>query len=1033
MKPCWGLAALALTLSVTGASPGSAQQPESVTPRVPPDTVAVSPAEELRRMQLGRLARLSRMPGDDTLGVEGADSLNTAVAAVGATGTARPPGGVVAGDSVMRELVESLHGYQPVQYQGRSARFESVDRNLLLHGDTLMPAGVVFEGQQVRADSTIRFSEVTRRLVATGRPVYTPVDGSPVESDLLIADTEAREASAFGAETQYQQGGQWRVIGDLPRLRSDVIFGSHTRFTSCTLEEPHYHFETDQLKIVAGNILVARPVRLYFADVPVAWLPFIAQSLASGRSSGLLTPRFSINDIVRSSGGYKRRVSNIGFYWAMSDYTDATVAFDWFSDNYTALTGSVRYTWLRQFMNGSVNFRRYWPVAGGSQFSLNAQHAWQVSERTSMRASVNYSSSSAFVRQYSYDPREVTQEIRSDGGFNHRFSWGNLSLSANRSQSLSDDRVNMTLPSANLSLSTVTLFPAPVARASWYNNLTWSGGVNYNRRTRSMGDEPADAFSFARADNENARLGVNHRLSFGRLSLSQSLDLDENTFLGVPDDAFGEPTVSPDPFHAAALRAEGETMDIAQATLSWRTGLSYQQNLIGSTTLTPSVSISGSALRSDTLSAAQSFVAAPSRLTLGAGLKGDLYGFFPGFGPFEAVRHKVSPSFQYDWAPEVEPTEVQREVFGARTLQPQSALTIGLSQTFEAKRRPPEPGTGQSEASAPGGEAAPGGASEGPQPDQPSTDPRADPLVPSPEVDTAQAVGGDQAAPQAGGDSLLIEGDQGPQRQQQSQVVTLLRLSTNMIAYDFVQADSAGDFLQGFTTTQIRTQIQSDYLRGLSVSFAHDLWKDSTFVNDDGLALTERSFSPHLWSLNLGFSLSGQSALFRWLGLGGAPDALEPAADSRAVPLDAEPGAFEDPFGPRSATDETGIVPGAATDTELRDARARRQGRQDWSANFTYSLIRPRRTMTPSQNLSISLTMSPTEHWDMSWRTAYDLERRRFNDHMVRLTRDLHRWQANFDFMKTATGNWTFRFEVSLLDNRDLKFDYQQRNLEPPR
>ena len=74
--------------------------------------------------------------------------------------------------------------------------------------------------------------------------------------------------------------------------------------------------------------------------------------------------------------------------------------------------------------------------------------------------------------------------------------------------------------------------------------------------------------------------------------------------------------------------------------------------------------------------------------------------------------------------------------------------------------------------------------------------------------------------------------------------------------------------------------------------------------------------------------------------------------------------------------------------------------------------------------------MNPTEHWDLSWRTSYDLELGQFNDHAVRLTRDLHRWQANFDFLKTATGNWTFRFEVSLLDNRDLKFDYQQRNLE---
>ena len=47
---------------------------------------------------------------------------------------------------------------------------------------------------------------------------------------------------------------------------------------------------------------------MYVDDVPILWLPFIAQNLGRGRASGILTPVFSINDIVRSSSGYSRRV-----------------------------------------------------------------------------------------------------------------------------------------------------------------------------------------------------------------------------------------------------------------------------------------------------------------------------------------------------------------------------------------------------------------------------------------------------------------------------------------------------------------------------------------------------------------------------------------------------------------------------------------------------------------------------------------------------------------------------------------------------
>jgi hypothetical protein len=94
-------------------------------------------------------------------------------------------------------------------------------------------------------------------------------------------------------------------------------------------------------------------------------------------------------------------------------------------------------------------------------------------------------------------------------------------------------------------------------------------------------------------------------------------------------------------------------------------------------------------------------------------------------------------------------------------------------------------------------------------------------------------------------------------------------------------------------------------------------------------------------------------------------------------------------------------------------------------------LQRPRdATIDPRQMLTGSIRLQPTRQWALSWRTAYDLQEQAFNDHSIRLTRDLHRWQANFDFLQTATGNWSFRFEVSLMDNRDLKFDYDQQNLD---
>jgi hypothetical protein len=122
------------------------------------------------------------------------------------------------------------------------------------------------------------------------------------------------------------------------------------------------------------------------------------------------------------------------------------------------------------------------------------------------------------------------------------------------------------------------------------------------------------------------------------------------------------------------------------------------------------------------------------------------------------------------------------------------------------------------------------------------------------------------------------------------------------------------------------------------------------------------------------------------------------------------------------------MIPGERVGRSRRGPGAGRSG--EWSVNLSYALNRPRSGQGVSEMIQAGLTLQPTEKWQMTWRTGYDLEQSQFTDHIIRLTRDLHRWQANFDFLQTATGNWSFRFEVSLLDNEDLRFDYRQRSLD---
>ncbi len=949
------LAGLLLALAVSGAAaaPASAQELR----------------DSLQNVVRERLERLTRRLGDTT-GLTPVDTVDNNLDQVATT------------DSTLLELL-ALPGYDLVQYRGQAATFETRSRILTLHGAEGTQAVMNREGLELAADSALIFDENTGRLVTMGEEaIYRPEEGDEVVTSRIVFDLDQDRGTASDVRTQMNSGlGSWNVRGDFPWVNADVSYGHDVMFTSCDEEEPHYHFVAREIKISPGGTMVARNVLLYFADVGVFWLPFIAQSTNTERRSGLLPVRFSVNDIVRTSGSYARRVSNLGFYWAINDYFDAQAGFDWWSGNYTAVTGGMQFNWLRQFMNANANVRQFWRVGGGSELAFDSNYSWEISERTQVRLSGRYASSAAFVRSNSFDPREVTQSIDSDGGFNRRFDWGTLSLSANRRQFLSDDRVEMTLPTANLSLSTITLLPAPLNRSRFYNNVTLSASGRLARSTRDLRPQiptMETPFSLSLADEESWRGGLSSTLSAGAFSVSGSLDLNRNTKLEIPSNFF-------DPEMPAQRAGIGSVADLQRSTvypqaaqtafgggdfrteeLTWSTTINYQQKLVGSTTITPQLAISGRSIGADTLSVGGGgFVGAPSRMSFGAQLKSDIYGFFLDGN----LRHKLTPSFDYAYTPQVEPTAVQAATFGGRAVQPKNEIRFGLTQTFEMK------------------------------------------------VDEE----GDSAAAQPQAASPA----DGPRRLPQARKVTVLALRTSAVTYDFEQASQLGHFTRGFADNlRISHQISSDYLRGLSVSLEHLVFDDTALGQDGGA----RTFSPFISNVNLGFSLGSESTLFRWLrGLAGGQveDAESTAQTTQA------PGQQDDLLDPTGfETEDLGESTIVPVGQDRRRSQPRRQQGQvgKWDASIDYSLARSRGPdASDNQMVQGTLNFQPTEKWSVRWRTSYDVVGAAFNDHMISFQRQMHRWEADFSFQQTATGNWTFLFEVALSDNRDLHFDYEQR------
>ena len=922
------------------AREGGRLQPE------PPDTVRTRPGGPIR-LAGGDSARASRVRPDEALIREEA----------------------------VREQLRMLEGYVATEYQGQSAVFWADSNQLRLSGESR----ITRDRSALATDSLLVYDGETGVVCGYGNPVLSG-ESEPVESRRVCFDIERDVGMATGARTKFTEQGTWFVRGPDNRVfilagdSVNTLYGQRTEFTSCELDHPHYAFQAQSLKMVEDEMMVARNVTLQFEDVPVFWLPWMVQSMKRGRRSGLLMPQFSVNEIVRANSGYTRRISNVGFYWAVNDYVSTRGTFEWWSGNWTAVEGALSYYWRRQFLRGSLTAKHFWRQQefgpSSREFTLNTSNSWQPDERTRLRLDARYASSTDFVERNSFDPRELNQSIRSSASVNRSFDWGSITFGADRQQQLSTEQTDWTLPSLQLSLSPVTLYSTDEGFT-----VTWRGSGNATRKTRDVLETELPGVR----DTETLSSAVSHSLSVGRFSLGQSVDYRKETLGPKPAlDAGANPLVGqaasqlsttfPSPPGSPLFEESSETV-------SWSTSLGFQQNLWMGTTLRPSVSVSGTQVRNeetrlwtDSLDVGSpgDFVAQPLRLSAGADLTTAIYGFWPGFGRFSRIRHKIAPTLRWSYSPKLTTTALQDSVFGVRSLREQNELRLSFSQTFEAK------------------------------------------------VESDDTAAADTAAVGQPGE---------PRRLPQAEKITILALNTSTpFVYDFVAAREEG---RGFQTDQITNSIRSDLVQGLQISMSHDLFEEGTTPEGGGTA--PRTFAPFLTNLQASFSINSRFWLFPLLGLTSAEEGpREPTQDTAAVRGE------ETRFGAEAAADRRGGNMGSVMGADRDDfGPSMRGGGGGWQASLSYSLQRRRPVEgnedPGSQLLRANLSFDPTAHWSVRWSTAYSFTDGEFADHVLTLTRDLHRWQANFDFLKARNGNFAFQFRVELRDNRDLKLDYDQR------
>ncbi len=924
-------AAVVLLLAFAGARSAAAQQPPPMKRDRPPAVQDSAAADSLKRGRAVDTATARRL------------GLPTS-----------PSRAFPAPDTMIAALLKR-QGFRATRYAGDTLTLLADTREIVLAGSAMVER----EGSTLEADS-VRFFQAECRLQAAGAPKLFD-RATVLVGEGMRYDTCERRGIVARALTSFKQSGvEWFLRGQLAvDSASSRIYAGGSTITSSDLPLPDYHFAAGEIKWVNNTIMVARPAVLYVRDVPVLWMPFIFQDMRQGRRSGLLVPNFGLNDLVRPNRGYRRHLTNLGFYAALNDYLDARSSLDWYAGSLVQLNGELRYRWLDRFAQGRLGVSHMWQfgeggAAGSRSLQVQLSHNQQFDQRTRLSADINYVTRASILQRNAVDPTVATASLVSALNFSKQYAWGALQLGGNRRQDLSSGLIQQSLPTLSFTPRPVDLVPG----VSWSPSFVVNNIQTLNQRGSILDLPPVngvpqrDTLRFG-SRSTSVTMGTPLRIgswTWGNdLSIQDTRD-EQRRVLRLPD---------PDNPRDTLTRIYGETF---ATSLDWNTSIGLPVLFPATWRLAPRVGIqnatSGAFLVRNQYTGGQ-WVHQGKRLSFGAALSPTLFGFFPGFGPLMRIRHAVSPRVEWQYAPAASvPASYARSLDpslaspGARS-DPVHGIQVSLAQTFEAKLKPPP------------------------------------------------------------GDSVAA---QNPRK------VKLLSLQTSAIGYDFEQAKKPGR--RGWTTQAVTNTFTSDLLPGFTLTTVHDLW--------EGAAGSDTArWAPFLSSISTRFSLSAATfaralALItggRAPAVSGPPGGVAPAATPAGPPPPSpglpQPGAG---VGVRSADE---VAAGAAAgrgltlslgydDQRLRLPRGATVGQLPAGGNRT---------------LSVSMGFAPTRNWSVSWNTQYNFTTGEFGQHILRLERDLRRWRATFSFLKSPNGNFAFNFHIVLLDQPDIKFQYDQQTV----
>ena len=407
----------------------------------------------------------------DTLQAAGSDSL---------VSTAPAPE-----DTLMKALLKEL---ESVSYSGDTIEMIPEDDVVNISGH----ATLEYQDASLGADR-ISYDMENERLNASGNTFLEDKSGE-VTGEQMQYDLGEDKGVIKEAKTKHEE---WYFNGEtISKVGDEDMYAKDARFTTCDEEEPHYHFKCRQLKLKIADKVIARPIVFYVRDIPFFIFPFYVFPIQPGRKSGLLKPTFGLfADDARG-----RSLTNLGYFWAASDYFDVTVATDLYERLRWSVWGEGRYR-KRYSYDGRVfaSYTRDTQRGDSRRGEYVIRHNQTINKKSALKVDVNIATDRNIYKDLSYNIDQVLQRsLKSRVTYNRRENWGSYYLTFDSDYSLEKEETKIQAPVFNISKNSTSIFKSSPGEElpQWYGNLVYSVSGDFTNQRLTQTDSTSTTTNF---------------------------------------------------------------------------------------------------------------------------------------------------------------------------------------------------------------------------------------------------------------------------------------------------------------------------------------------------------------------------------------------------------------------------------------------------------------------------------------------------------------------------------------------------------